>query len=146
MVEAFIGLGSNLGDREGNLKKALEYIHQHPEIEINKVSSFIETEPVGGPPQGNYLNATAQLTTTLSPEELLEFLQEVEKKLGRTRTVRFAPRTIDLDILLYEDKEIDTPTLKIPHPRMWKREFVIKPLLEIAPYLEAKFDKLKRKD
>ena len=77
---------------------------------------------------------------------MLEFLQEVEKKLGRTRTVRFAPRTIDLDILLYEDKEIDTPTLKIPHPRMWKREFVIKPLLEIAPYLEAKFDKLKRKD
>ncbi len=134
----FIGLGSNLGDRKSNLERALAYINHHTDIEIIKVSSFIETTPVGGPPQGNYLNAVAKLKTALSPEELLEFLQEVERKLGRTRTVRFGPRTIDLDILLYEDKRIDTPMLKIPHPRMWEREFVMRPLLEIAPYINSK--------
>ncbi len=130
---AFISLGSNLGDRRENLKKALEYMEAHPEITIEKVSSFIESKPVGGPPQGDYLNGVVKINTTLSPYELLSTLKDIEKKLGRKRTIRFGPRTIDLDILLYRKEVIDEDTLKIPHPRMFEREFVLKPLFEIEP-------------
>ncbi len=137
MVDVFIGLGSNLGDREDNLKKAIEYISGHPDIDVDKISSFIETAPVGGPPQGDYLNAVVKIKTSLPPMELLQVLQDVERKLGRTRTVRFGPRTIDLDILLYGKESINTPELKVPHPRMWEREFVLRPLLEIAPELKS---------
>jgi len=136
MIEAFIGIGSNIGERQKNLKKAITYIDAHQKITVEKVSSFIDTLPVGGPPQGNYLNGVIKIKTTLSPYDLLVFLQSIEKKLGRKRTVRFGPRTIDLDIILYGEERIDTPYLKVPHPRMQEREFVLKPLFEIAPQLK----------
>ena len=136
MIEAFIGIGSNIGERQKNLKKAITYIDAHQKITVEKVSSFIDTLPVGGPPQGNYLNGVIKIKTTLSPYDLLVFLQSIEKKLGRKRTVRFGPRTIDLDIILYGKERIDTPYLKVPHPRMQEREFVLKPLFEIAPQLK----------
>ncbi|MFO8007061.1 MAG: 2-amino-4-hydroxy-6-hydroxymethyldihydropteridine diphosphokinase, partial [Candidatus Brocadiia bacterium] len=102
-------------------------------IAVRQVSSFIETEPVGGPPQGPYINAAAELRTTLSPRELLEELLDVEDKLGRVRTVHWGPRKLDLDLLLYEDQIIDEPGLQVPHPHMHKRPFVLDPLSEIAP-------------
>ena len=101
---------------------------------VRKVSSFHETEPVGGPPgQGKYLNAAAVLETTLDPLELLQVLQEIEAQFGRVRTVRWGERTLDLDLLLFDDRIIDTPELTIPHPRLRVRRFVLEPLAEIAP-------------
>jgi len=143
MFNVFIGIGSNLGDREKNIKKALEYFKKNPHIKIKKISSIIETEPWGYTSQPKYLNGVIKIKTELSPLDLLKFLQEVEKKLGRERKIKYGPRTIDLDILLYGDKIINLPQLKIPHPRMWEREFVLKPLLEIEPLIMKKLDKLK---
>lgn len=127
----YIGIGSNLGDREKYIKDAIEKLKDIESIEVKRVSNIYETEPVGGPEQGNYLNGVIEIETSLKPRELLTKLQYIEKKLGRKRTVKNAPRTIDLDILLYGDKKIDEPDLKIPHPRMWDREFVMKPLKEL---------------
>ena len=99
-----------------------------------RASSFIETAPVGGPPgQPPYLNAAAELSTTLAPWDLLHALQQVEDAFGRTREVRWGPRTLDLDLLLYDDRVIETPALTVPHPRMHERRFVLGPLCEIAP-------------
>lgn len=123
-----------MGDRSAQIQRALRELELRG-ILINKRSSIIETEPVGGPPQENYLNAVVECQTDLSPEELLQKLQEVEALLGRTRTVKDGPRTIDLDILLYDQIKMETPTLTIPHSRMYDREFVLIPLKEIAPYL-----------
>jgi 2-amino-4-hydroxy-6-hydroxymethyldihydropteridine diphosphokinase len=103
-------------------------------VRVVRVSRFIETSPVGGPPgQPPYLNATAELATTLGPQALLGVMQEVESAFGRTREVRWGPRTLDLDLLLYGDRVIDTPALKVPHPPMHTRRFVLEPLCEIAP-------------
>ncbi len=100
---------------------------------MRQASSFIETEPVGGPPQGPYINAAAELRTILSPRALLEALLEVEDELGRVRSVHWGPRKVDLDLLLYEEQIIDEPGLQVPHPHMHKRQFVLDPLSEIAP-------------
>ena len=132
-IVCYIGLGSNLGDREANLRCALEQIAQEEGVEITRVSRFYETEPVGGPPQGMYLNGAAELATTLPPEELLDALQRVEKRLGRKRGVKWGPRKIDLDILLYAQEVIRTERLTVPHPLMHERRFVLEPLCEIAP-------------
>lgn len=130
----YIGLGANLGDRVRALRGALDELDRHPDIEVSAVSSFIETEPVGGPPgQPPFLNAAAELRTTLSPRRLLAVLQEVEDLFGRERKVRWGPRTLDLDLLLYEDRIIDEPDLRVPHPRMHERRFVLQPLAQIAP-------------
>ena len=102
-------------------------------IKILKQSSLIETEPAGGPPQGKFLNAVIEIETSLKPLELLNVLQNIEQQLGRVRSIPNAPRTIDLDILLYDQINMQTPGLTIPHPRMFEREFVLKPLKEIAP-------------
>jgi len=137
MVEIFIGVGSNMGDRKGNIRKALKSLVNTEEIAVKQVSSLMETDPVGGPPsQPKYINGVIRAETFLSPRKLLGVLQKIEEKLGRVRTVRFGPRTIDLDILLYGKKIIDEPGLKIPHPRMHKRQFALKPLLELAPEFE----------
>ena len=138
MVISYIALGSNLGDRREYLEKAIFQIQQNPSITLLKTSSFIETDPVGGPPQGKYLNAVIKIETSLKPRKLLHALQEIEQKLGRTRTVESGPRIVDLDILLYADEEINEPDLMIPHPRMFKRSFVMQPLQEIAPYIKNK--------
>lgn len=143
MKEVFIGLGSNLGDREKNIKEAIRLLESNPKIKIEKISSLIETEPQGCPPQPNYLNGIIKIKTSLYPEELLYFLQEIENKLGRKRLIKNGPRTIDLDILLYGEEELNKDNLKVPHPRMFKRDFVLKPLLEIEPGMEKLFSSLK---
>ena len=134
MTTVYLGLGSNLGDRRRNLEAALDALRAHPQIAVTAVSSFLETDPVGGPPgQGKFLNAAAKIETDLSPEALLEELKRVERALGRKPGPRWGPREIDLDILLYGDAVLETPDLTIPHPRMRERRFVLEPLAEIAP-------------
>jgi 2-amino-4-hydroxy-6-hydroxymethyldihydropteridine diphosphokinase len=127
----YIGIGSNLGDREKYIESAIEKLRAIKGIEVKRTSNIYETAPVGGPRQGKYLNGVLELETELEPRELLGKLQAIENELGRKRLVKNAPRTIDLDILLYGDKKIDEPGLRIPHPRMLEREFVMKPLKEI---------------
>jgi 2-amino-4-hydroxy-6-hydroxymethyldihydropteridine diphosphokinase len=134
VTTVYLGLGSNLGDRRRNLEAALEALRAHPQIAVSAVSSFLETDPVGGPPgQGKFLNAAAGIETDLAPEALLEELKRVERTLGRKPGPRWGPREIDLDILLYSDTILETGTLVIPHPRMRERRFVLEPLAEIAP-------------
>ncbi len=131
---AYIALGSNLGDRARALSEAAELLRAAPGILNATVSSLHETEPVGGPPgQGLYLNAAARIETTLDAPELMRLLLETEHRLGRRRRERWGPRTLDLDLLLYDDAVIDTPELTVPHPRMHERLFVLEPLAEIAP-------------
>ncbi|MDD4907991.1 MAG: 2-amino-4-hydroxy-6-hydroxymethyldihydropteridine diphosphokinase [Candidatus Omnitrophica bacterium] len=132
MVTCYLGLGSNLGDRRANIAKALEYLKNTKGVKIEKFSRIYETDPIGGPPQGKFLNAALRMRTSLAPAALLKTLKRIEKQLGRKKAVRFGPRLIDLDILLYGDKLIHTKSLQIPHPRMFEREFVLKPLREIV--------------
>ena len=120
-----------MGDRKKHIEDAIEKLKNIEGVEVKRVSSIYETEPVGGPKQGKYLNGAIEIETGLGPRELLGKLQDIEKKLGRKKTVKNGPRTIDLDILLYGDNKIDEPDLKIPHPNMREREFVMKPIKEI---------------
>jgi len=136
MVEAFIAIGTNLGEREENIKKAIQLLSQNADIIVEKVSSIRETEPQGGPPQPRYLNGVIKIKTALKPRQLLKVLQVIENSLGRERAVKFGPRIIDLDILLYGDRIIAQSDLEIPHPRMREREFVMEPLREIEPNIE----------
>jgi len=129
----YIALGSNLGDRHANLRQAIKLLGQTASVRVLRVSSFHETEPVGGPPQGKYINAVAEVETELSPHALLSELHSVERQLARTRDIRWGPRTIDLDIILMGDLVVQEPSLVIPHPRMHEREFVLRPLCELAP-------------
>jgi 2-amino-4-hydroxy-6-hydroxymethyldihydropteridine diphosphokinase len=133
---AYISLGSNIGDREDNLKKALALLDEHPQIRVAAVSSFYETAPVGYTDQPDFINAAAELETALGPRELLKICMETEKKLGRVRTIRWGPRVIDIDILWYNGLTVDEEDLQIPHPRMLEREFVIRPLADIAPDMQ----------
>jgi len=142
MTIAFIAMGSNLGNRNYYIKKALAYLQNSVSVLIQTTSTLIETSPCGGPPQGKYLNGVVKILTSLSPQDLLKLLQHIELKLGRKRGVVNGPRTIDLDILLYGNENINEPNLQIPHPRMCQREFVIKPLLEIEPKLKLKLSDL----
>lgn len=131
---ALIGLGSNLGDRRATLEGAIAALEATPGVRVRRVSAFRETEPVGGPSgQGAYLNAAAVLETTLGPFELLPLLQAIEARFGRVRTVRWGERTLDLDLLLFDDRIIQTPDLSVPHPRLTERRFVLEPLAEVAP-------------
>jgi 2-amino-4-hydroxy-6-hydroxymethyldihydropteridine diphosphokinase len=131
---AFIALGSNLGDRRSTLQGAIASLASTSGLVVEKVSSFHETEPVGGPPgQGRFLNVAAALQTSLDPFALLHVLREIEGRFGRTRTVHWGERTLDLDLLLFDDRIVDTPELTIPHPRLSERRFVLEPLAEIAP-------------
>jgi len=132
MARAFIGLGSNLGDRRANLERALALVGASEGVTLGAVSSFIETDPVGGPPQGRFLNAAAELQTTLEPRAVLAALLDVERRMGRLRRERWGPRVIDLDLLLYEDRIVDDEDLVLPHPGMHRRRFVLAPLAEIA--------------
>ena len=131
MVTCYLGIGSNLGNRRTNIKKALEYLNKIRGVKVEKVSRLYETKAQGGPPQGKFLNGAVKINTSLSPTTLLKKLKKIEKDLGRTNTVRFGPRTIDLDILFYGTRIIKSRTLEIPHPRMFEREFVLKPLREV---------------
>ena len=138
-VKVYIAMGSNVGQRAQTLRKALDMMRQSGDITLRRVSSFIETKPVGGPEyQEDYLNAAVEIETTLPPKDLLASLHAIETALGRDRNKqqRWAPRTCDLDILLYGHEIINTPNLTIPHPRMCERMFVLQPLAEIAPTLQ----------
>ncbi|MEB3103287.1 2-amino-4-hydroxy-6-hydroxymethyldihydropteridine diphosphokinase [Ferviditalea candida] len=128
---AYIGLGSNIGNREEYLHQALIQLHQHPSIEVVRCSHIYETEPVGYVDQASFLNMAAELRTVLSAEQLLQEMMNTEKRLGRTRDIRWGPRTLDLDMLLYADSELNLPGLTIPHPRMRERAFVMIPLKDI---------------
>ncbi|HVQ30239.1 MAG TPA: 2-amino-4-hydroxy-6-hydroxymethyldihydropteridine diphosphokinase [Vicinamibacteria bacterium] len=131
-AKAFVALGANLGEREAQIERALLLLSEHVKA-IPRRSSLYLTEPVGGPPQDWYVNAVAELDTELSPEELLRASLEVERAMGRVRTVKDGPRTIDIDLLLEGSLVRDTETLVLPHPRMHLRRFVLVPLCEIAP-------------
>jgi len=133
MTVVYIGVGSNLGEREVHIAAAIGRIAELPKTELVKVSSLIETDPVGVTDQGRFLNGAMELRTDLGPIELLDELQAIENDLGRVRTVRWGPRTIDLDILLYDNAVIDDGRLSVPHPLMHEREFVLGPFAEIAP-------------
>jgi 2-amino-4-hydroxy-6-hydroxymethyldihydropteridine diphosphokinase len=133
MVEAYIALGSNLGDREANIKKAFDALKER--IQIVKTSSLYETKPMYVEDQGWFLNCTAKIETNLAPEELLKFLKSIEQKLGRKTMKRNGPRTIDLDILFYGDQILKENDLQVPHPKIGERPFVLVPLAEIAPNL-----------
>ena len=132
-MRAIVALGSNLGDRFEYLQKAVNEINSVEEIEISKISSVYETLPVGGPEQGNYLNAVIGLVTELEADELLFKLLLIELNLGRQREIAWGPRTIDLDLIWFENQTINLENLVLPHPRAHERCFVIKPWLEIEP-------------
>ena len=131
MSEAFISMGSNLGNKMGNLKKALSLLSSHPSITVINVSSVYETDPVGYAGQDDFLNLVCKIKTDLTPGSLLMYSHTIEQILHRERTIRFGPRTIDVDILTYDDLVIKTDELIIPHPRMQERAFVQIPLHEI---------------
>lgn len=134
---AYIGLGSNQGDSVTTLHSALQQLTKHPNIQIQAVSSFYRTKPVGPQDQPDYVNAVAGLSTTLSAQDLLAVLLETERLHGRVRdpNLRWGPRTLDLDLLLYGDEIIHETNLIVPHPELCKRAFVVYPLFEIAPDL-----------
>lgn len=132
---AYIALGSNMGDRFEYLKKAIFLLNSHEEIRVVNTSSIYETDPVGYTDQDQFLNMAVQVITRLKPHELLGECLRIEEELGRKREIRWGPRTLDLDILLYNQENIETEKLTIPHPRMSERAFVILPLLELDPDL-----------
>ena len=132
---AYLGMGSNLGDKKGYLDQAVEKIKEDPECVVEKVSQYLVTEPYGGVEQDDFLNACMVVRTLLSPEELLDKLHEIEQEAHRERIIHWGPRTLDLDILMYDDLVMESDDLIIPHIEMDKREFVLKPLCEIAPNL-----------
>jgi 2-amino-4-hydroxy-6-hydroxymethyldihydropteridine diphosphokinase len=133
MSKIYLSLGTNLGDKKENLQYAVNLLSE--KINILKISSFYETEPVGYKDQPWFMNIVVEGTTLLSPEDLLVFTQSIEQAMKRVKTIVNGPRVIDVDILLYEDAKIDTRTLTIPHPRMTERAFVMYPLFEISPDL-----------
>jgi 2-amino-4-hydroxy-6-hydroxymethyldihydropteridine diphosphokinase len=132
-VRAFLGLGSNLGDRLANLRRAIELLDAVDGIAVVRTSSVYQTEPVG-PPQPDYLNAVAEVRTSLTARALLDAALGVERALGRVRAERWGPRTVDVDLLTYGDEHIDEPGLTVPHPRMAERAFVMIPLLELESH------------
>ncbi len=132
LVRTFVGLGSNVGDRLEKLRRAVAELRN--EVEVVCASSVYDTDPVG-PPQPNFLNAVVEVRTSLGPRDLLGVLKSIEARVGRSVGARWGPREIDLDLLLYGDEQIDEPDLRVPHPEMWERGFVLVPLREIAPDL-----------
>jgi 2-amino-4-hydroxy-6-hydroxymethyldihydropteridine diphosphokinase len=139
MALAYVALGSNLGDRAETIRAALAALDEQPGVRVAAVSSLIETDPVGYVDQPRFLNGAAALETTLEPRALLELLLAVERRFGRERAGVPAqgPRTLDLDLLLYGDTVLDEPGLRIPHPRLHERAFVLAPLAELDPSLEV---------
>lgn len=132
MSKAYLGLGSNIGDTKENIDNAIDMLRNHEKVEVTKISSYYETEPVGYEDQDWFLNVVLEIDTTLKPYELLELCNLIEEKLKRKRIIRWGPRTIDVDILLYEGFESNDEKLTLPHPRMTERAFVIIPLNEIT--------------
>jgi 2-amino-4-hydroxy-6-hydroxymethyldihydropteridine diphosphokinase len=139
MPRAYVGLGSNLGDREATIRAAVAELDATPGVTVDRVSSLIDTEPVGNVDQPRFLNGVAALETSLPARELLDLLLAVEAQFGRDREAVPAqgPRTLDLDLLIYGHAEIDEPGLRVPHPRLHERAFVLGPLAELEPALDV---------
>lgn len=135
MNTAYVALGANLGNPAATVRAAFAALANLPESRVVRTSSLYRTAPVGILEQPEFVNAVAELATTLAPEALLDALLEVEQRFGRVRAERNGPRTLDLDVLLYEDRQLDLPRLTLPHPRLHLRAFVLYPLAEIAPGL-----------
>lgn len=134
MTTSYVGIGSNVGDRVGFARRAVEELKQQQGISVVNVSSIYETNPIGGPPQRSFVNLVVKLETELRPRALLEATQSIEVKLGREPSdIHWGPRVVDLDILSFGDDKVSEPDLEIPHPRMKQRRFVLIPLLEIEP-------------
>ncbi|OMF25300.1 2-amino-4-hydroxy-6-hydroxymethyldihydropteridine diphosphokinase [Paenibacillus sp. FSL H8-0548] len=141
-AEAYIALGSNMGDREQLLLSAIALIDAHPAIEVSKVSGMYETDPVGYTDQPSFLNMTLAVRTKLTPLMLLRQLLALEQELGRVRQVRWGPRTIDLDLLLYDNVRMDQEELTLPHPRMLERSFVLVPLNDVMDESHQLYDEV----
>ena len=135
MHTIFLALGTNLGDRLANIENAIKSLKEKGVV-IESVSSIIESAPDGGPPQDDYLNAVLKGNVPMSPQQLLDTVKQIEKEMGRKKTIINGPRIIDIDILLYDKISLNTEDLIIPHPRMLQRNFVMSPLIEIEPALE----------
>jgi 2-amino-4-hydroxy-6-hydroxymethyldihydropteridine diphosphokinase len=130
--QVYLGLGSNIGDRLSYINQAIDLLSKKG-LSIDRLSSIIETDPIDGPPQGKFLNAVLKSSTQLTPEALLVTIKKIEKQLSRQATVVNGPRTIDIDILFYDNLKVCSPKLTIPHPRLYDRDFVLIPLNEIYP-------------
>jgi 2-amino-4-hydroxy-6-hydroxymethyldihydropteridine diphosphokinase len=136
MPRAYVSLGANLGAREETIRRAIELLRREDEVDVVAVSRFRETDPVGVIDQPRFLNGAVVVDTALAPRDLLDVLLRIERQLGRVRDgTRWGPRTIDLDLLVYGDEEIDEPGLTIPHPRLGERRFALEPLAEVDPEL-----------
>jgi len=136
-TRAYLALGSNLGDRLEYLQHAVAALDRAPGVRVAAVSRVYETAPVGGPEQDAYLNAVVAVDTELEPLDLLALAQQLEHEAARVRTEHWGPRTLDVDVLLYDELTLDSPELTIPHPRMWERGFVLAPLRDVASELVA---------
>ncbi len=146
MKRVFLGLGSNLGDREENLARALDLLGGDPRLRIARVSAIYETEPQEIAHQPWFLNLAVEAETSMFPMQLLRYALGIEREMGRVRRVAKGPRPIDIDILLYGNFTIRTPRLEVPHPRMTERRFVLEPLLEIAPDLRHPVTRLSMRE
>ena len=134
MVECYIGIGSNVGDREAFCRSAVEQLNALDGLEVTATSSLYETSPIGGPPQRSFVNLVVRIRTVMEPRLLLEHCKGIEHRLGREETeMRWGPRVVDLDILTYDNEKVGEPDLEIPHPRLTQRRFALVPLLEIDP-------------
>lgn len=133
-VTAFIGLGSNLGERAQNISKAIDLLGQTADVKVSRVSTVLETDPIGKTDQPKFLNCVAQIQTTLLPVDLCQKCLSIEKQMGRERRERWGPRLIDLDVLLYGDEDIEEPGLTVPHPEIPNRPFVQDGLRELGAY------------
>lgn len=138
MTLAYIGLGSNLGNREGTLARAVQLLGEADCVDVVGVSELRATDPVGVVDQPRFLNGAVSVETALSPRALLDLLLEIERSLGRVREERWGPRLVDLDLLVYGDEVIDEPGLHVPHPRLHERRFALEPLAELNPDLEIR--------
>jgi 2-amino-4-hydroxy-6-hydroxymethyldihydropteridine diphosphokinase len=135
VTRAYLALGSNLGDRLAQLQRAVDSLSALPDVRVVAISKVYETAPVGGPAQDEYYNAVVAADIRVDPIDLLQITQQLEADAARVRGERWGPRTLDVDILLVDDVCLDLPDLKIPHPRMWERGFVLAPLRDVAPEL-----------
>lgn len=135
---AYLGIGSNLGNREQNTREAIRLLGDHPRLKVIALSHFYETEPLTlkGERQNYYLNCVIKVRTSMNAVRLFQVMQDIEKILGRVRSARWEPRTIDLDLLLFDDEIIRTKLLTVPHPEMHRRRFVLEPLAELSPKLK----------
>lgn len=132
MTKVYLGIGGNIGNKRENINQCIDLLNRHEEIKVNKISSYYETEPVGYTDQDWFLNVVVEIETSIEPYDLLKYCNQIEEQLKRKRVIRWGPRTIDVDILLYEDFTSTDEKLTVPHPRMTQRAFVMIPLYEIA--------------